>query len=314
MGDAADAPTLTDVQHRLQYALLDPGAPAEQAEAMLAGTPELSAARRLEIYRNGCRNRQLETMAHLHPALRHLLGDELFDDFASGYLEARPSRAYTMARLDEGFAGYLSAGRPDSDGSQAWVDILIDLARYERAFAEVYDGPGTEQDGPLTDLLTGQVPEWPAGRPALAAALGERRIVMAPCVRSLRVGAAVHEYHAAVRGGTNPPPLTPQPTYLALWRRDYRVRVTALAPQAHALLEALLGGAAFREARATAALEPAVAWGHVREWSACGWISAFTEPPPPPQTPETSETPATPGARREPAASSTPPAPHGSTQ
>ncbi|MFC5185975.1 HvfC/BufC N-terminal domain-containing protein [Actinomadura harenae] len=260
-----DGPVLADVQHRFQYAVLASGALSDQATAMLAGTAELSAAQRLGIYRNGCRTRLLETMEHLHPALRSLLGDDLFRDFASGYLDAHPSRSSTLARLDEGFVDYLTAERPDPGGSEAWVDILIDLARYERVFAEVYDGPGTERDAPSTG------PQ----------ALDGGRVVMAPCVRSLRVGAAVHEYHAAVRGGTTPPPLTPRPTRLVLWRRDYRVRVTALAPQAHDLLEALLAGATFDEARAASSLEPAAAWAHLRAWTASGWIRASAEPAPP---------------------------------
>lgn len=267
MGDAVAAgPMLADVQHLLQHAVLTPHSPAETATAMLAGTTGLSAAQRLQIYRNGCRQRQLEAMAHLHPALRVLLGDELFDDFASEYLEACPSRSSTLARLDVAFADHLSASRPDHDDAQAWIDILIDLARYERVFAEVYDGPGNEQ-GP-------QAPR----RDVDPDVLGGQQVVMAPCVRALRVSAAVHEYHAAVRSGETPVPPTPQPTCLAVWRRDYRVRVATLSPSACTLLEALLAGSVFSEACAAAALEPSAALGLLRAWSESGWGCTLVEP------------------------------------
>ncbi|MEV5571883.1 DNA-binding domain-containing protein [Spirillospora sp. NPDC052269] len=267
MGEVPDEPDLTGVQHRLQHAILTPGPPAESASAMFAGTAELSAAQRLEIYRNGCRRRRLEAMEHLHPALRSLLGDDLFDDFASEYLEANPSRTYTLEQLDASFADHLSSNRPDADGPQAWIDILIDLARYERVFAEVYDGPGIERE-----------PEPPDVVPSASVSTGARRVIMDPSVRSLRVSAAVHEYHAAVRGGTTPPPLVPRPTCLALWRRDYRVRVATLTRPAHDLLEALLAGGAFSEACADAALDPDAASEHLRAWTARGWVRTHIEP------------------------------------
>ncbi|UQA97401.1 HvfC/BufC N-terminal domain-containing protein [Streptomyces halobius] len=220
--------TLADTQRWLQHAILTPDGPPDAVDEVLTPSTELSARQRLDVYRRGYRLRLLEAMRELHPALRALLGPELFDDFALDYLDARPSRSYTLCQLDARFVEHLCAHRPDRglpDGQrEGWVDVIVDLARYERAFAEVYDGPGTE----------GGAPGWSGTVPAPAS-----------CLRVLRVCAPVHTYHAAVRRGRPAEPPAPGPVHLALWRRDYTIKVTELEPDAYRLLSARLaeGGA-----------------------------------------------------------------------
>ncbi|MGW7001923.1 HvfC/BufC family peptide modification chaperone [Streptomyces sp. NPDC054933] len=209
--------------------------------------------------------RLLETMRGLHPGLRALLGPELFDDFALDYLDACPSGSYTLQRLDERFAGHLAAGRPDRDQPvhlrETWIDVMIDLARYERVLAEVYDGPGTEG---TEATWTG--PSEPGPEP-----LGYR-VLLAPCLRALRLCAPVHTYLAAVRRRGRADPPAPRPVCLAISRRDYVVTATEIASDSYQFLAALLGGAAVREAAGEAGLDTADAVSRLRGWRESGWV------------------------------------------
>ncbi|TDC42319.1 DUF692 family protein [Actinomadura sp. KC345] len=251
------APSLAAAQRWLRDAIVAPAGPAGAAAAMLADAPPLSAERRLDIYRHGYRERLLETMRHQYPALRVLLGAQLFDEFAADYLDARPSRGYTLARLGEGFADHLDACRPDrASAREPWIDIMIDLVRYEHAFAQVIDGPGLEgRAGP---------PVPPAGTLTATAA---------PCLRLLRTCAPVHHYHADVRRDLRPAPPTPEPTYLVLFRRDYRVITTPLSADAFALLDALTQGESLERAAAAGPIDLGQAHRHLRDWAARGWVA-----------------------------------------
>src|SRR6266508_5931262 len=150
MSSAAD---LGDLQGWLQTVVTHPDGVAAGAAAtglpidvVVRPSSRLTAEQRLHLYHRGYHLRLLECVRALHPALRHALTEELFDEFALDYLRARPSRSYTLFRLTEGFADHLEATRPD--GGEAWPDFVIDLARLERTFLEVYEGPGVE-DEPL---------------------------------------------------------------------------------------------------------------------------------------------------------------------
>jgi hypothetical protein len=229
-----EAPALRDVQAWMLAVMTEPGGAQSEAareridatpEEVVRSTPGLGAGQRLELYRRGYTARLLETMRAHHPALRHALGDEVFDAFAVDYLAARPSRSYTLLDLGAGFADHLEATRPDGD--ESWPDFLIDLVRLERAFIEVYDGPGAES----AELL--QPGDVTAGA----------RLLPVPCLRLLAARFPVADYLMAVRRREEPPLPAPRRTWLALSRRDYEVTITELDERGHALLAALIGGA-----------------------------------------------------------------------
>ncbi|MCA6091100.1 DNA-binding domain-containing protein [Streptomyces sp. SCA3-4] len=258
--------SLADAQRRFQHALLTPHDAPEQAAR--AARDLVTSTERLALYRRGCRLRLLETMRALYPGLRALLGPELFDDFAQEYLDTCPSRSYTLARLGERFPAYLADHRPDRDEPprrrEPWIDLLIDLARYERTFAEVYDGPGTEGQG-RSESTTSPVP---------AGALLDGVPFPAPCLRLMRVCAPVHEYLAAVFRGRAAEPPGMRTTALALFRRDYVVVTTELAAGPYRLLSALLDGATtVREAAGRSGTPPAEALALLGEWRDRGWLA-----------------------------------------
>ncbi|GAB2702573.1 hypothetical protein GCM10010442_20950 [Kitasatospora kifunensis] len=235
--------------------------PREPAEAVLTSTARLGADRRLDIYRRGYRLRLLEAMRGLHPGLCALLGRELFEDFALEYLDARPSRSPSLHQLGRHFAGHLAKRRPDRDRPpelrERWIDLVIDLARYEQVFAEVYDGPGTEG---RTDQLSGESIRLDA------------TVQPSPCLRLLTLCGPVHGYVAAVRRGEQPAPPEPRPVRLAVSRRAYLVTTTELSPDAYDFLSALLHGATVEAAATEAELALPAAAQLLRGWAADRWL------------------------------------------
>src|SRR5438046_8851204 len=77
--------------------------PPGELDRVVRPSSKLTAEQRLDLYHRGYRLRLLESLRAVHPVLRHALGTELFDAFALEYLQACPSRSYTLFRLGEGF-------------------------------------------------------------------------------------------------------------------------------------------------------------------------------------------------------------------
>jgi hypothetical protein len=76
--------------------------------------------------------------------LRLLVGDQVFDLFASAYIAALPSRSYSLYGLGAGFADFLEATRPEGTGPASIEAIPASLTRLERAMAEAQRAVGTE--------------------------------------------------------------------------------------------------------------------------------------------------------------------------
>ncbi|WP_242909446.1 HvfC/BufC N-terminal domain-containing protein [Actinomadura terrae] len=247
------AAELAGIQRWMQAAILGDDT-ADGVEELLTTSSALTARQRLGIYWRGYRLRLLENMRGLHPGLTRLLGEDMFDRFALDYLDARPSQAYTLTRLDEEFADHLAATRPDDAAHrERWPDLIIDMARLERIITEVVEGPGTE-DGPV--LHPDDLPPTP-----------DLRLEPAPCLRLPVFAFPVNEYLAAVRRGEDPEPPAPRPVALAVSRRDYRVVMRELDPAAHRALRALAGGATVGEALAGPAPDA------LRRWAALGYFT-----------------------------------------
>lgn len=257
---------LRELQGWLHGAIVRPDAepPPVEVERVVRSSARLSARERLELYRRSYRRRLLETMRAGYPGLRHLLGAELFDDFALDYLEAHPSSSYTLLRLGEHFPDHLAATRPDPEAAGgSWPVLIVDLARLERAFAEVYDGPGVEGKSLPSgrDLPSEPDPRW------LGAA-----VEVVPCLRLMCFSFPVAPYLRDVRGGAGPPPPEPAESFLALSRRDYVVSMTPLGAAEHGALERLSGGGSLEAAAAAAGIGTAEAWALARRWADLGFL------------------------------------------
>jgi len=244
-------PDLADLQRWMQGAILSLAAPLG-LDDLIVGDDRLSAAQRLTLYARGYRARLLECLAAEFPCLRALAGQQVFDLFAASYVADRPSSDPSLYALGAGFADFLEATRPpDDDGPGTLSALPAELARLDRARAEVQRAEGTERRAeppPAADLLL--TPGARLRRPG--------------SVRLLSLGFDPGPLLAAVdRGGPIDPP-EPRPTLVAVARSRYRVAVCRLTPPRFAWLQALgEAGADVHAAAAQAARDSGAETGSV---------------------------------------------------
>jgi hypothetical protein len=209
---------------------------AAAVESVVSRSRSLDSVGRLEVYANAYYARLLECLREEFPALTAAVGVEAFDDLAFGYLQAFPSSSYTLNHLAERFPQYLAETRPERDAGNSqsdWADLLVDLAMLEVQFSQVFDGPGIEKTPLLTaESLQAIAPEgWP-----------EARLIPAPCLRVVEFRFPLDAYYTALRRNESPPLPVPEPSWMAITRRDYVVRRHVVSRPQAVLLQAILRG------------------------------------------------------------------------
>ncbi|MDB5346210.1 MAG: hypothetical protein JWP89_4587 [Schlesneria sp.] len=246
---------------------------ADRVDELICRSRAQTSIERLEVYSNAYKARLIEVLIGEYPAFVHALGEEAFVGLASGYLEVHPPASYTLGELGRFFADYLLETRPPNeseDGSPDWADFLIDLARLERCYSEVFDGPGIEELPPLdAERFRHLSPEqWITCR-----------LVAAPCLRLAAYRFPVHEYASAVRHQQEPESPIAQVTRLAIHRREYVVRRTTIDAIQFGLLTRLVEGASIGQAleqlieansQAVVTADELSAW--FRDWAAAGFF------------------------------------------
>jgi hypothetical protein len=249
---------LSHLQTWLQGAIVDP-AGAGDVTGVVAATARLSAARRLAIHQHGYLSRLTECLSAHYPVTRHLLGAELFTEFAHDYLRIHPSRSYTLEALGAGFADHLTAGRPDATSGERepWVDLLLDVVRFERAFTEAHAAAGAERRGPPPTAPVPETPGW-----------ADTTVSTVECLRLMRAGFPVHSFVVAVRARKDPPLPSAGEVRLALSRRDFVVTATELDEPRYRLLAGLRDGTTLGRAGREAGLAPRRTDACVRSWLA----------------------------------------------
>lgn len=232
---------------------------ADTAEAGTVITPSaaLSASARLAIYQHGYRSRLLHCMRAHYPVLCHLLGRDLFDAFTLDYLRANPSHSRSLDSFGARFADHLQATRPDPGPD--WSDLMVDIARLERAFAEVNTGPGIEGEERAVVPRSGWL---------------DAVVLPAPCLRLLTLDFPAHHYLTAVRRGDHSYPLLRRArTHLVLFRDEYLVTATELDPSRWRLLAALVAGNDPRTAARLTGTNGEDAVDYLREWAARRFVA-----------------------------------------
>lgn len=189
-------------------------------ESVILPSNEMSSVDRLRVYGHAYFSRLIECLRAQYPAVHQAIGDEAFDGLASGYLIENPSTSYSLTSLGHSFDAFLQATRPakldDPENNQPdFADFLIDLARLERTYGEVFHGPGPERINSLNaeDLQDLSVGDFVACR-----------LIPHACVRLLALRFPVHQYATAIRQRMEAPFPLASPVYLVITRRDYIVR------------------------------------------------------------------------------------------
>jgi hypothetical protein len=252
----------------LDGALRAPEVQAEVPEGaaghVILPSPTLTARERLGIYKDMYLLRMEEALASDFPGLKHFLGDRGFWDLVAGYVQAFPSRSFSLNPLGDRLPEYVQQA-----GAVPRRDFCHDLARVELAIAQAFDG---EETPALSEVEVAAVPEEAWAR--------ARLLPVATC-RLLAVRYPVSAYLDSLDDEEHRhPPARRRDGWLAVYRRDYGVRRLDLPRGAHDLLADLIGGRPLGEAVDRATRAPRRALGEddlfkwFRQWVAGGVFRA----------------------------------------
>jgi hypothetical protein len=208
----------------------------------------LRAEQRLGIYVDAYLARLVEALEEDFPALSRRLGPRAFRRLSRAYLERHPSRSRSLNDLGRKLPGFLGGRGPARD-----------LARLEVAMSEVFDAEAAEPLKPA---------DFARRAPA---ALAAARLEFVPAFRLLDLDHEVNPYVDAVRRERGKlPPLKRKRSWVAVYRKEFKVCRLDLREAGHAALSALLRGSTISQAAAAAARRwsgpPAELPAQVRRW------------------------------------------------
>jgi hypothetical protein len=253
-------------------------------EAVIERSHACTSVERLAVYSHAYFARLLECLEAEFDVVAKAAGRDPFASLAAGYLQSYPPSSYTLGQLGAHFPRYLEETRPPRTATEAspdWADVLIDVARLERLYAEVFDGPGHEATQPLDASDLGQVPpgDWP-----------RLRLQITPSLRLLSLRFPAHDYFAALRRTDDAPPPEPRNVTLAVSRRNFVVERREVTPLQATLLTAMQSGLSLGDAleaalsqHETPARDLLAQLEHwFRDWTAAGLIIGLEPPANPP--------------------------------
>jgi hypothetical protein len=231
---------LPRLQRWMHSVVIHPGAVEDavssldaQEEIPLARVPDvilpsrsLRPVERLGIYHGMYLLRMQEALQTDFPALEHFLGEDAFRELVRGYVQAFPSRSYSLNPLGDHLPEFVRT----APGVQR-PEFCHDLARLELAVSQVFDAPETP---PLTEAAVAAVaPEaWETAR---------LKTIEAFALLAFRY--PVNAYLQTVRDDNHQHPRARlKDTWVAVYRRDYGVFRLDLTGAAHDLLADLAQG------------------------------------------------------------------------
>jgi hypothetical protein len=231
---------LDRLQRWLQEVVVHPGSTQEAVAApaarrlvprrrvgdVILPSATLRPEERLAIYHDMYVLRMEEALESDYPALKHLLGDGGFRALVTGYVQAHPSRSYSLNFLGRDLPDYVR----EAPGLRHRA-FGHDLARLEQAVAEVFDAP-EEAALPAEEIAAVPAEAWEGARLRPVAAF-----------RLLAFAHPVNAYLQSVRdldhGHSS---LRRRATWVAVCRRGYTVWRQDLTREGHALLGRIAAG------------------------------------------------------------------------
>jgi hypothetical protein len=205
--------------------------------------------------------RLLDSFAEDFPALRRLLGEKCFWQLAEAYLEATPSRSYTLRHLGKDLADFItqSSGLTDRMSVHA-----TELARLEYALCLTFEASEAQ--------------------PLPAAELDRAQVSLQPHIQlfALRTNAPKLWQRAidnlAIARTRLAPPATGPVHFVAVFRHQWRPQMEALEPDAYRLLHAIQRGRRLDDALEESALSTtpeslAKIQSWFAHWTTRGWLT-----------------------------------------
>jgi hypothetical protein len=205
---------------------------AASIESVVLPSRELTSVQRLAIYANMYFWRLIEVLEKDYPTVKAVLGPERFNKLVRDYVEAHPSRHYSLSHLGEAFPRYLG----EEARKVPHRGYLAAVARVERAMEEVFDA---EQAEPITPEQIHEIPmeSWAGAR--------FRTI---PALQLLELDYPVTESITAVREDRKVRIPAQRPSWVAVFRKDLVVWRHDLGQERFTLLSSLQQGKTLGEA------------------------------------------------------------------
>ena len=230
----------------------------------LIGTERFPAASGLSVYAGAYTERLVSALGDSFPVVLRVVGESAFRALALAYLRDHPPSGADLGQLGALFPAHMDVTRPPEDDD---AQCIVDLASFERAIDEVFDGPGHEGAAGITlEALSTLEP----------AAWSTACLEPSPSLRVLSFAFPVDTYWGEVRALSVDATVSPLPgpsvQHVALMRRDYVVRRLVLEPTEYRLLSALVSGrsvgAAIEEMAASSRHVEAVLEASLQRWFA----------------------------------------------
>jgi hypothetical protein len=269
---------LGGVQRWLQAVIVHPGSVEEalaareaatlvdagRTESVVLPSASLTASERVGVYHGMYLARMQEALESDYPGLARFLGPAAWEGLVRSYVQAHPSRSYTLNVLGRELPGFAAAARVRRPA------FCRDLARLEWAVTEVFDAP---EAAPLTERDLDSVPPD---------AWERARLVPVPALRLVVLEHDAGAHLDALRDGRRRPPVRRRRNRVVVYRRGYAVLRREQAREAFALLEDLVNGRtvgrslarAVRRRGARLGLEEAFRL--FRDWAAMGLFAAVS--------------------------------------
>ncbi|WP_137720102.1 HvfC/BufC N-terminal domain-containing protein [Methylobacillus flagellatus] len=199
-------------------------------ERRIQADGKISASRRLAIYHDAYRLRLIEALATSYPMLFKLLGDQLFQQLAQGYVAQYPSAFRNLRWYGAELADYLGTALPQHP-------VAAELADFEWQLAHAFDAPDTALLQ-LADLAAVPAEDW-AGL----------RFELQPSVRQLPLRwNTIAMWHALNQEQEPPSPvMLEQAEPCLIWRQQLDAHFCSLDAVEACAFRLLQSGASFAE-------------------------------------------------------------------
>jgi len=237
---------LVNIQRWLTSIMVKPGTLPDKVQradkhyqldhrAVIRGTDRMSSQQQIGIYARGYIARLLECMSAEFPAVKYLMGDDLFEVFAKAYLVQAPSTSPDLYDLGKHFPAFLKASQPNNGDKK--FDLPVGIATLERAIAEVARISGLEKQ------TAGHVSE-----PDIFNLFGGAELQASPCMILLHLQYPLADFVKAVQHEEEPEPPAPAENYTVVSRKNYIVNIHALLPWQWHFLNVLQTSGSYRQA------------------------------------------------------------------
>jgi len=251
---------LPQLQGAFQDYVLGDGAAAPALLAAVRRQSALDPAARLAIYQRAYRGRMREALGEAFERTWTYIGDDLFDQLASDYLDATPSTHANLRWFGASFPDFLARRLEQHP-------FVAELAAFEWTLGLAFDAPDAVPAS--IDALRALAPE----------AWGGLRFALHPSVHLAPMHTNAVALWQALGEGSDPPAPTAHATAHTwlVWRHALQPHFRSLHAQEAAALQALARGASFGDICADAQDDSDAAvriatW--LRDWLGSGVLRA----------------------------------------